>query len=248
MGAFDTCSSLVNVYLPARFANTYISFSLTASQVNFGITLTASCNSSEGTILVNPIKIPYEAGESVIVTATPKAGYLFSNWSGASTATTSSITFLDGEEGILKYRGYPIEELAEKARNEQAAKAQKQTNDLLAKEAQKRADLENIQNMMNGLNDPRFGQSIQSTLKSLSSTAEGIENVDDLFHSIHSQFDINNQLNLTAKDANDAPGIQKADREIAATLSMLSQAQQGMEGFEASKLDIDASYASVIKV
>ncbi len=30
-------------------------------------------------------------------------------------ATTSSITFLDGEEGILKYRGYPIEELAEKA-------------------------------------------------------------------------------------------------------------------------------------
>ncbi len=30
-------------------------------------------------------------------------------------ATKSSITFLDGEEGILKYRGYPIEELAAKA-------------------------------------------------------------------------------------------------------------------------------------
>ncbi|PWG82164.1 citrate synthase [Pararcticibacter amylolyticus] len=30
-------------------------------------------------------------------------------------ATTSSITFLDGEQGILKYRGYPIEELAEKS-------------------------------------------------------------------------------------------------------------------------------------
>jgi len=90
--AFRDCTSLVTVYLPARFANTYIDFSLTASQVNFGITLTASCNSSEGTILVNPIKIPYEAGESVIVTATPKAGYLFSNWSGASTATTSSVT------------------------------------------------------------------------------------------------------------------------------------------------------------
>jgi citrate synthase len=28
-------------------------------------------------------------------------------------ATTSSITFLDGEEGILHYRGYPIEQLAE---------------------------------------------------------------------------------------------------------------------------------------
>jgi citrate synthase len=30
-------------------------------------------------------------------------------------ATKSAITFLDGEEGILHYRGYPIEQLAEKA-------------------------------------------------------------------------------------------------------------------------------------
>jgi citrate synthase len=30
-------------------------------------------------------------------------------------ATTSAITFLDGEEGILRYRGYSIEELADKA-------------------------------------------------------------------------------------------------------------------------------------
>lgn len=30
-------------------------------------------------------------------------------------ATTSAITFLDGEKGILRYRGYSIEELAEKA-------------------------------------------------------------------------------------------------------------------------------------
>jgi citrate synthase len=30
-------------------------------------------------------------------------------------STTSAITFLDGEKGILRYRGYPIEQLAEKA-------------------------------------------------------------------------------------------------------------------------------------
>src|ERR1700752_2518843 len=29
-------------------------------------------------------------------------------------ATTSAITFLDGENGILRYRGYPIEVLAER--------------------------------------------------------------------------------------------------------------------------------------
>ena len=91
-GAFSGCTELVTVYLPARFADSYTNFGLTASQANFDFTLTASCNSSEGTILVNPNKIPYEAGESVVVTATPKAGYLFDNWSGASTATTSSIT------------------------------------------------------------------------------------------------------------------------------------------------------------
>ncbi|MBC7661661.1 MAG: citrate synthase [Chitinophagaceae bacterium] len=30
-------------------------------------------------------------------------------------ATSSAVTFLDGEKGILRYRGYPIEELAEKS-------------------------------------------------------------------------------------------------------------------------------------
>src|SRR3954463_12606374 len=28
-------------------------------------------------------------------------------------ATTSAITYIDGDEGILRYRGYPIEQLAE---------------------------------------------------------------------------------------------------------------------------------------
>src|ERR1700733_3983365 len=30
-------------------------------------------------------------------------------------ATQSAITFLDGEKGILKYRGYPIEQLAQQS-------------------------------------------------------------------------------------------------------------------------------------
>ena len=34
---------------------------------------------------------------------------------GNTGACESSITFIDGEQGILRYRGYPIEELAEKA-------------------------------------------------------------------------------------------------------------------------------------
>jgi hypothetical protein len=42
--------------------------------------------------LVNPDKLPYENGETVVISANPKAGFLFNNWSGDSTATTSSIT------------------------------------------------------------------------------------------------------------------------------------------------------------
>ena len=34
---------------------------------------------------------------------------------GNTGATTSDITYLDGEEGILRYRGYPIEQLAEQS-------------------------------------------------------------------------------------------------------------------------------------
>jgi citrate synthase len=30
-------------------------------------------------------------------------------------AVKSAITYIDGEKGILRYRGYPIEELAERA-------------------------------------------------------------------------------------------------------------------------------------
>ncbi len=35
---------------------------------------------------------------------------------GNTGACQSAITFIDGEKGILRYRGYPIEELAENAR------------------------------------------------------------------------------------------------------------------------------------
>jgi len=45
-----------------------------------------------------------------------KTGYVSLDPAFMNTAsTTSAITFLDGEQGILRYRGYPIEQLAEKS-------------------------------------------------------------------------------------------------------------------------------------
>ena len=45
-----------------------------------------------------------------------KTGYITIDPGFKNTGSTkSSITYLDGEEGVLRYRGYPIEQLAEKA-------------------------------------------------------------------------------------------------------------------------------------
>ncbi|MEX1189779.1 MAG: citrate synthase [Bacteroidia bacterium] len=55
-------------------------------------------------------------------------------------ATTSNITFLDGEKGVLRYRGYPIEQLAEKSSFIEVAYL------LIYGELPKKAQLEKFQN------------------------------------------------------------------------------------------------------
>jgi citrate synthase len=57
---------------------------------------------SDGDDAIDIAKLRAETG---LITLDP--GY------GNTGAATSAITFLDGEEGILRYRGYPIEQLAE---------------------------------------------------------------------------------------------------------------------------------------
>ena len=61
----------------------------------------------EGTENEKAIDISKLRGESGLITIDP--GYKNTG------STTSAITFLDGEEGILRYRGYPIEQLAERS-------------------------------------------------------------------------------------------------------------------------------------
>ena len=59
---------------------------------------------SEGEVGIDIAKLRAESGAVTLDNA-------FVNTASA----TSAITFLDGEKGILRYRGYPIEQLAEKA-------------------------------------------------------------------------------------------------------------------------------------
>jgi hypothetical protein len=63
--------------------------------------LSASCDTSKGTLTTDPTKYSYTSGEIVTLTATPIAGYYFINWSGSSAATTSSITFtMDADKTV----------------------------------------------------------------------------------------------------------------------------------------------------
>jgi citrate synthase len=61
----------------------------------------------EGTMGEKAIDISKLRGTTGLVTL--DSGY------GNTGSCTSEITFIDGEEGVLMYRGYPIEQLAEKA-------------------------------------------------------------------------------------------------------------------------------------
>jgi citrate synthase len=71
----------------------------------------------EGKVYEFPVIEGTENEKAIDISALrSKTGYVTLDTGYKNTgATTSKITFLDGEEGILKYRGYPIEQLAEKA-------------------------------------------------------------------------------------------------------------------------------------
>jgi citrate synthase len=71
----------------------------------------------EGKVYEFPVIEGTENEKAIDISALrSKTGYVTLDTGYKNTgATTSAITFLDGEQGILKYRGYPIEQLAEKA-------------------------------------------------------------------------------------------------------------------------------------
>jgi citrate synthase len=74
-------------------------------------------NVSDSVKLEAPVVVGSENEKAIdIASLRAKTGLVTLDPAFMNTASTkSSITFLDGEQGILRYRGYPIEELAEKS-------------------------------------------------------------------------------------------------------------------------------------
>jgi signal recognition particle GTPase len=99
-------------------------------------------------------------------------------------------------------------------------------------------NVERVQKVMNDINHPVYGDAVQSTLRDLSGISEGINTVNDLFDKTAKDRDYNLNSKSTGENNNDIPDDgDTADREVAATLKMIADAQKGMEGFEASKLE-----------
>ena len=76
------------------------------------VTLTAG-----DTQVVLPVQHPVLGAPCIDIASLPKATGCFTYDSGftATASCKSAITYIDGDEGVLLYRGYPIEQLAEKS-------------------------------------------------------------------------------------------------------------------------------------
>jgi len=62
---------------------------------------TLTVNSANGTVAKNPDQTDFAPGSTVILTATPDRGYLFTGWSGDATGTDNPLTVtMDGDKSI----------------------------------------------------------------------------------------------------------------------------------------------------
>jgi citrate synthase len=107
---------------PAKTANTQQFFPFNALQAAqnttnpFSMSLSASLKLPDKELTL-PILVGTENEHAIdIQKLRQSTGYItFDDGFGNTGSCRSSITYIDGEKGILRYRGYPIEELAEKS-------------------------------------------------------------------------------------------------------------------------------------
>lgn len=111
------------------------------------------------------------------------------------------------------------------------------------KEKQRLEDVAKMGKMMDDMTHPKYGDALQSTFKTLSGTADGIKTVNEVFDRTAQQAEKQLQtgfvpggpVDTTPENLNST--VQSADREVASTLKLIAEAQKGMEGFEAGKME-----------
>ena len=100
-----------------------------------------------------------------------------------------------------------------------------------------REDKERMMQLLDEMNNPLYGNVVKQTLQSLSTTSEGIKSVDNLFDSLNDPYHQSSSLMAFPRDPEDPSKIEFTDRNIAGTMQMLGNMQQGMEGFEPTRME-----------
>lgn len=126
------------------------------------------------------------------------------------------------------------EKAAEAQKNETKGSGQAGKTMTAAERAVKAAELEEL---MKGVEDPRFGSTVQKTLQDLSNTEEGNANVEDLFSQLNHKFDDQRRPDYIPDEKEGPAGVAAADFDVSNTLKMLGEAQKGMAGVDASKME-----------
>lgn len=138
------------------------------------------------------------------------------------------------DDALDDYEQQELKEKIEKLQNKIEINEENQEEN---KNENKEKEINKMKELLNNMNDPSFGITLQNTLKSLSTTKEGNNTVTSLFQQLSSQYDNNISSKIKPINPNDKESIELSDRQIAGTLQMLGNSQQGMEGFEVSKLE-----------
>jgi peroxin-19 len=120
---------------------------------------------------------------------------------------------------------------ADKSKKDGAASKKEQS----AAERSKRAA--ELQALMRGVEDPEFGKTVQKTLTDLSYVEGSNATVEDLFSEIRDKFGDNRRPGFIPDDRDGVEGINAADFNVSNTLKMLGEAQRGMAGIDASKME-----------
>lgn len=100
-----------------------------------------------------------------------------------------------------------------------------------------REDKERMMQLLDEMNNPLYGNVVKQTVQSLSTTSEGIKSVDNLFSSLNDPYHQSSPLMAFPRDPEDPSKIEFTDRNIAGTMQMLGNMQQGMEGFEPTRME-----------
>jgi hypothetical protein len=98
-------------------------------------------------------------------------------------------------------------------------------------------NLAKLEDLLVNMEDPRFGSVLASTMKDLSGTQEGAQTVEATFKNMAKQYENEHSLSYLPKDDEDEAGIMSADRQVAAAMQMMGQAQKGMHGLDVNKME-----------